>query len=62
MVRKIRIHNFDHDVDARTPAGTKYFGGHSDLLCGVLVVKSSEEWAKVGVSVSSRFFVSFIVE
>ncbi|KAA1466212.1 cystathionine gamma-synthase [Dentipellis sp. KUC8613] len=25
-------------------SGTKYFGGHSDLLCGVLVTKSIEEW------------------
>lgn len=27
--------------------GTKYFGGHSDLLCGVLVVKTIEEWKEV---------------
>ena len=27
--------------------GTKYFGGHSDLLCGVLVVKTREEWVEV---------------
>lgn len=26
---------------------TKYFGGHSDLLCGVLVVKTKEEWKEV---------------
>lgn len=30
--------------------GTKYFGGHSDLLCGVLVVKSKNEWNEVRVS------------
>ncbi len=24
-------------------SGSKYFGGHSDLLCGILVVKSEEE-------------------
>ncbi|EJD42589.1 PLP-dependent transferase [Auricularia subglabra TFB-10046 SS5] len=29
------------------PAATKYFGGHSDLLGGVLVVKSQEEWHKL---------------
>ena len=26
---------------------TKYFGGHSDLLAGVLVVKEKEEWDTV---------------
>ncbi|KZP27056.1 PLP-dependent transferase [Athelia psychrophila] len=25
-------------------SGSKYFGGHSDLLCGVLVVKTLPEW------------------
>lgn len=30
--------------------GTKYFGGHSDLLCGVLVVKTREEWDTVRIS------------
>jgi len=25
-------------------SGSKYFGGHSDLLCGILIVRSSEEW------------------
>ncbi|KAI6028472.1 cystathionine gamma-synthase [Pisolithus orientalis] len=24
-------------------SGTKYFGGHSDLLCGILIVKTAEE-------------------
>ncbi|KAK7695476.1 hypothetical protein QCA50_000112 [Cerrena zonata] len=28
-------------------SGTKYFGGHSDLLCGVLVAKTKEEWEKL---------------
>ena len=27
--------------------GTKYLGGHSDLLCGVLVVRTEEEWKQV---------------
>ena len=27
--------------------GTKYFGGHSDLLSGVLVVKTPGEWKTV---------------
>lgn len=30
-----------------TNQGTKYFGGHSDLLCGVLVVKTRGEWDQV---------------
>lgn len=29
------------------PLATKYFGGHSDLLSGVLVVNTAEEWRKV---------------
>jgi len=28
-------------------SGTKYLGGHSDLLAGVLVVKTLEDWNKV---------------
>ncbi|KDQ14999.1 hypothetical protein BOTBODRAFT_65670 [Botryobasidium botryosum FD-172 SS1] len=31
-------------ADCVMHSGTKYFGGHSDLLCGVLVVKTREEW------------------
>ena len=27
----------------RNSSGTKYFGGHSDLLCGVLVVKMLDD-------------------
>ncbi len=27
--------------------GSKYLGGHSDLLCGVLVVKSADECREV---------------
>lgn len=42
---------FAHFSFLQTPAeggvGTKYFGGHSDLLCGVLVVKTLEEWNTV---------------
>lgn len=26
---------------------TKYFGGHSDLLCGILIVKTAEEREEV---------------
>ncbi|KAG6902307.1 hypothetical protein C0995_001917 [Termitomyces sp. Mi166 len=37
---------FDFGADAyiKGSVGTKYFGGHSDLLCGILVVKTLEEW------------------
>ncbi|KIL70153.1 hypothetical protein M378DRAFT_20638 [Amanita muscaria Koide BX008] len=35
---------FKWGADCIMHSGTKYFGGHSDLLCGVLVVKSPEEW------------------
>ncbi|KAJ1309066.1 hypothetical protein OPQ81_004745 [Rhizoctonia solani] len=31
-------------ADVVLHSGTKYLGGHSDLLCGVLAVKSQEEW------------------
>lgn len=30
---------FDHGADVVMHSGTKYFGGHSDLLCGVLAVR-----------------------
>lgn len=36
---------FKFGADCILHSGTKYFGGHSDLLCGVLVVKTREEWA-----------------
>ncbi|KAG6918921.1 hypothetical protein DXG01_010576 [Tephrocybe rancida] len=35
---------FNFGADCVFHSGTKYFGGHSDLLCGVLVVKTREEW------------------
>ncbi|KAG6362038.1 hypothetical protein INS49_010267 [Diaporthe citri] len=34
---------FDHGVDVVMHSGTKYFGGHSDLLCGVLAVHPARE-------------------
>lgn len=34
---------FDHGVDVVLHSGTKYFGGHSDLLCGVLAVHPARE-------------------
>ncbi|KAF9469101.1 Cys/Met metabolism PLP-dependent enzyme-domain-containing protein [Collybia nuda] len=38
---------FRFGADCILHSGTKYFGGHSDLLCGVLIAKTSEEWAKL---------------
>ncbi|RDB21935.1 hypothetical protein Hypma_011084 [Hypsizygus marmoreus] len=35
---------FKFGADCVMHSGTKYFGGHSDILCGVLVVKTSDEW------------------
>ncbi|KAG9127678.1 hypothetical protein FRC07_010903 [Ceratobasidium sp. 392] len=35
---------FSCGADIILHSGTKYLGGHSDLLCGVLAVKSLEEW------------------
>jgi len=34
---------FQFGADMIMHSGSKYFGGHSDLLCGILVVKSEEE-------------------
>ncbi|KIL00907.1 hypothetical protein PAXRUDRAFT_821101 [Paxillus rubicundulus Ve08.2h10] len=34
---------FKFDADCIFHSGTKYFGGHSDLLCGILIVKTPEE-------------------
>ncbi|KAF8844886.1 cystathionine gamma-synthase [Paxillus ammoniavirescens] len=34
---------FKFDADCIFHSGTKYFGGHSDLLCGILIVKTAEE-------------------
>lgn len=33
---------FRHDADVVMHSGTKYIGGHSDLLCGVLAVKNPD--------------------
>ncbi|KAG9084918.1 hypothetical protein FS749_004833 [Ceratobasidium sp. UAMH 11750] len=35
---------FSCGADIVLHSGTKYLGGHSDLLCGVLAVKDLEEW------------------
>ncbi|KDQ64871.1 hypothetical protein JAAARDRAFT_28520 [Jaapia argillacea MUCL 33604] len=39
---------FKWGADCVMHSGTKYFGGHSDLLCGVLVVKTQAQWEKLG--------------
>ena len=36
-----------YDASDEWATGTKYFGGHSDLLCGVLVVPTLEKWKQV---------------
>ncbi|KAJ3534940.1 hypothetical protein NM688_g7052 [Phlebia brevispora] len=38
---------FKWGADIVMHSGTKYFGGHSDLLCGVLIVKTVEEWKEL---------------
>ncbi|KAG8902346.1 hypothetical protein FRB99_004560 [Tulasnella sp. 403] len=38
---------FAFGADCVLHSGTKYLGGHSDLLAGVLVVKTEQEWRKL---------------
>jgi cystathionine gamma-synthase len=35
---------FAYGADVIMHSGTKYFGGHSDMLCGVLAVKNADWW------------------
>ncbi|KAK7031082.1 hypothetical protein VNI00_013686 [Paramarasmius palmivorus] len=35
---------FEFGADCVIHSGTKYFGGHCDLLCGVVIVKTEAEW------------------
>jgi len=50
---------FDHGVDVSVHAGTKYLGGHSDVLLGVIVCNEATTepmhrlWTDMGVAVSS---------
>ncbi|KAK8925231.1 trans-sulfuration enzyme [Metarhizium anisopliae BRIP 53293] len=37
---------FDFGADIIMHSGTKYIGGHSDMLCGVLAVRPGNSWAK----------------
>jgi len=38
---------FKWGADMVMHSGTKYFGGHSDLLAGVLIVKTTQDWASL---------------
>lgn len=38
---------FEFGVDCILHSGSKYLGGHSDLLAGVLVVPTVAEWTEV---------------
>lgn len=38
---------FKFGADCILHSGTKYFGGHSDLLSGVIVVKALDDWTKL---------------
>ncbi|KAL0579013.1 hypothetical protein V5O48_003008 [Marasmius crinis-equi] len=38
---------FKFGADCILHSATKYFGGHSDLLAGVLIVKTEEEWSEL---------------
>ncbi|KAH9943348.1 cystathionine gamma-synthase [Epithele typhae] len=38
---------FKWGADMIMHSGTKYFGGHSDLLCGVLIVPTLEQWKEL---------------
>ncbi|KAL9092416.1 MAG: hypothetical protein Q9159_000924 [Coniocarpon cinnabarinum] len=35
---------FAHGADIVMHSGTKYIGGHSDMLCGILAVRDDERW------------------
>jgi cystathionine beta-lyase len=50
---------FDHGVDVSVHAGTKYLGGHSDVLLGMIVANAATRpaihrlWTDMGVTASS---------
>lgn len=46
-------------MDLTTFVATKYFGGHSDMLGGVLIVKTSEEWNTVRLHCVLVLFLPF---
>ncbi|KAF1809390.1 cystathionine beta-lyase [Eremomyces bilateralis CBS 781.70] len=49
---------FKLGADIIMHSGTKYLGGHSDLLCGVLVTKNTEWWEKMFVE---RIFLGSVM-
>lgn len=38
---------FEHGVDCSIQAGTKYVGGHSDLMLGAITTNSDENWQRL---------------
>lgn len=40
---------FTFGVDCILHSGSKYLGGHSDIIAGVLVVPTSAEWNEVSL-------------
>lgn len=49
---------FEWGADIIMHSGTKYVGGHSDMLCGVLVVRNQEWWRKLYVD---RLFLGSVM-
>ncbi|RMZ87906.1 hypothetical protein DV736_g4868, partial [Chaetothyriales sp. CBS 134916] len=49
---------FKHGADVVMHSGTKYIGGHSDLLCGVLAVKRKEWLSKLQLD---RVFLGLVM-
>ncbi|RVX72674.1 hypothetical protein B0A52_04072 [Exophiala mesophila] len=49
---------FKHGADIVMHSGTKYIGGHSDLLCGILAVRN-KEW--IPQLVSDRLFLGSVM-
>ena len=53
------FHSFDHGVDVSVHAATKYIGGHSDVLLGLIVCNDATTepmhriWTDMGVAVST---------
>jgi hypothetical protein len=45
----------DQLIITHPSTATKYFGGHSDLLSGILVVKTKEHWDTVSIIYSLQY-------
>mgnify|MGYP006955302814 CR=1 FL=1 len=48
LVRLNRFHGVIPSGNLDNAQGTKYFGGHSDLLCGILVTRNKKDLDTVG--------------